>query len=232
MQRAGRLADRTAVVTGAAAGLGRAIAVALAQEGANVVLHHLLPEEAPAATETARQIQALARTAIVVQADITQPSGAYTVAETAIAAFDHVDILVNNAGFRLRQPFDGMTLELFEATMAANMGSTFLMVRHLLPLMRARGYGRIVTTVDSTAMEGARGMTAYGAAASALLGFTRSLVHEFGEHDIAANCVCPGHMPADANGEEEDWAGITPAYVFLASDDAYAMIGQTLRPSP
>ncbi|TWB46859.1 3-oxoacyl-[acyl-carrier protein] reductase [Nitrospirillum viridazoti] len=232
MQRAGRLANRTAVVTGAASGLGRAVAVALAQEGANVILHHLLPDEQAAATETARQVQALGRTGIVVQADITQPAGAYTVAEAAIAAFDHVDILVNNAGFRLKQPFDGMTLELFEATMAANMGGTFLMVRHLLPLMRARSYGRIVTTVDSTAMEGARGMTAYGAAASALLGFTRSLVHEFGDNDITANCVCPGHLPPDADGEEEDWAGITPAYVFLASDDAYAMIGQTLRPSP
>ncbi|MDE1148730.1 MAG: SDR family NAD(P)-dependent oxidoreductase [Azospirillaceae bacterium] len=228
-----RLAGKTAVVTGAADGLGRAIAVALAREGADMVLHHLLPDEAAAATETARQVQSLGRTGVVVQADITRSSGAYTLAAAAVAAFDHIDILVNNAGFRLMLPFDEMTQELFDATMAANMGSTFLMVRHLLPLMQKRGYGRIVTTVDTAAMEGARGMTAYGAAASALLGFTRSLVHELGDNDIAANCVSPAQVPAHGiTGGEEDWENVTPAYVFLASDDGYAMVGQCLRPSP
>lgn len=244
----GRLEGRAALVTGGAGGIGRAVAVAYAREGADVVLHHQLPEEAPEASAAALEIEALGRRAVVVQAEISSPDGAYLLAETAVTAFTHVDILVNNAGLRPTVPFDETNVEMFDAVMAASVRSVYLMTRLVLPLMIAQDYGRIINTVSDTVYSGAAGLTLYGAASGAILGFTRSLVHDIGPRNVAANCVAPGALaPRHAGGtvgaaldqlrrriprqKLADLTEVTPAYVFLASPEASHMVGQCLSPS-
>jgi len=244
----GRLDGRTALVTGGAAGIGQAVAVALAREGADLLIQHTAPEEAQEAHKAALEIERLGRRAVVVQADVSTPDGAYAVMEAAVTAYENVDVLVNNAGLRPTLPFEESGVELFDAVMAASVRSVFLMTRLVLPLMVARDYGRIVSTVSDAVYSGAPGLTLYGAASGAILGFTRSLSHDIGPRNVTANCVAPGalaprqsggtlaagldslrrRLPRQRLGDLED---VTPAYVFLASPDARHMVGQCLSPS-
>ncbi|WP_165772049.1 SDR family NAD(P)-dependent oxidoreductase [Niveispirillum lacus] len=242
-----RLKDRVALITGAGNSIGRAVALAFAREGADLVLHFEEEAQRSAVADLTREVERLGRRALSLRADITNADGAYGLVETAVTGLGRVDVLVNNAGLRPAISFVDTTAEQFDMVMAANVRSAFMATRMVLPLMFAQNYGRIVTTVSDVAYHGAPGYTLYGAAAGALLGFTRSLVHDIGPRDVTANCVAPGAidpkaltpvaqagvdavrraLPSQRLGSVDD---VTPAYLFLASDDARHMIGQCISP--
>lgn len=243
-----RLQDRVALITGAGNPVGRAVALAFAEEGAHLVLQYDDVAQRPAMNELVRQIERLGRRAVALVMEISSPNGAYVLTEAAVAGFGRVDILINNTGIRPAIPVVDTTAEQFDLVMAANVRSAFMITRMVLPLMFHQNYGRIVTTVSDIAYRGAPGYSLYGAAAGALLGFTRSLVHDIGPRNVTANCVAPGiidplvvsegerpgleavrrALPSQRLGELGD---IVPSYVFLASDEARHMVGQCLSPS-
>ncbi|MDG5495884.1 SDR family oxidoreductase [Niveispirillum sp. BGYR6] len=244
----GRLQDRVALITGAGNPVGRAVAQAFAEEGAHLVLQYEDVSQRPVTNELVRQIERSGRRAVALMTEISGPNGAYMLTEAAVAGLGRVDILVNNAGMRPAIPVVDTTAEQFDLVMAANVRSAFMMTRMVLPLMFHQDYGRIITTVSDIAYHGAPGYSLYGAAAGALLGFTRSLVHDIGARNVTANCVAPGAidpklssdtlrasleavrrtLPSQRLGELAD---IVPSYVFLASDEARHMVGQCLSPS-
>jgi len=243
----GRLQDRVALITGAGNPVGRAVAQAFAAEGAHVVLQYDDVVHRPAVNELVRHIERAGRRAVGLMAEISSPSGAYALTEAAVAGLGRVDILVNNAGMRPAIPVVDTTAEQFDLVMAANVRSAFMVTRMVLPLMFQQDYGRIVTTISDIAYHGAPGYTLYGAAAGALLGFTRSLVHDIGPRNVTANCVAPGAIDPKAISETAragveairrtlpsqrlgELADVTPSYIFLASDDARHMVGQCLSP--
>lgn len=242
-----RLTDRVALITGAGNNIGRAVALAFAREGADLVLQYDEDGHRTAVGELARDIERAGRRVLAVQTEVTHADGAYELVESAVSGMGRVDVLVNNAGLRPAVSFIDTTAEQFDLVMSANVRSAFMVTRMVLPLMFNQNYGRIVTTVSDVAYHGAPGYTLYGAAAGALLGFTRSLVHDIGPRNVTANCVAPGALdpkattgvamagveavrralPSQRLGTVDD---ITPAYLFLASDDAHHMIGQCISP--
>ncbi len=242
-----RLTDRVALITGAGNNIGRAVALAFAREGADLILQYEDDAQSNAISELSREVERHGRRVLALRTDVTHADGAYGLVETAVTGMGRVDILVNNAGLRPAISFIDTTAEQFDMVMAANVRSAFMMTRMILPLMFAQNYGRIVTTVSDVAYHGAPGYTLYGAAAGALLGFTRSLVHDIGPRNVTANCVAPGAidpkagsavaqagvdalrraLPSQRLGSVDD---VTPAYLFLASDDANHMIGQCISP--
>jgi 3-oxoacyl-[acyl-carrier protein] reductase len=243
-----RLQDRVALITGAGNPVGRAVAQSFAAEGANLVLQYEDVSQRTAINELIRHVERSGRRAVALMTEISSPNGAYMLTEAAVAGLGRVDILVNNAGLRPAIPVVDTTAEQFDLVMAANVRSAFMMTRMVLPLMFHQDYGRIVTTVSDIAYHGAPGYSLYGAAAGALLGFTRSLVHDIGPRNVTANCVAPGAIDPKVTSDTAragveavrrtlpsqrlgDLADIVPSYVFLASEEARHMVGQCLSPS-
>jgi NAD(P)-dependent dehydrogenase (short-subunit alcohol dehydrogenase family) len=243
----GRLENRIALITGCGNHVGLGVARAFAEAGADLVLHYDEASQVPAVSDLVRSLERLGRRVLAARIDISGPDGAYELMETVVSGFGRLDILVNNAGSRPAIPFLETTAEQFDTAMALNVRSAFMVTRMALPLMFAQDYGRIVTTVSDVAYHGAPGCTLFGAAAGALLAFTRSLVHDIGPRNVTANCVAPGAidpkpqsaaaaagvdavrraLPSQRLGGVED---VVPAYVFLASDEARHMIGQCISP--
>jgi len=151
----GRLENRIALITGATDRIGRAVALAFAREGADIVLHHGMPQSRAEANGLAMEIERLGRRVVAIQADITHADGAFTLVQGAVAGFERVDILVNNAGLWPTAPLDETSVELFDGVMVTNVRSVYLMTRMVLPLMYAQNYGRIVTTIPDMVSTGA-----------------------------------------------------------------------------
>jgi 3-oxoacyl-[acyl-carrier protein] reductase len=184
------LAGKTALVTGGNTGIGRAIAVALAQAGADVGLTYFSNADDSAVAE----IRALGRTSLAVQLDATDSAAVNrAMPELAQALGSHIDILVNNAGHLIgRQPIAEMSDEHWRRVLDVNLSSAFFCVRATLPYMNS-GWGRIVNMSSLAAHSGGgTGAVAYAAAKAGLLGFTRGLAKELAPRGITVNAVAPG----------------------------------------
>lgn len=185
-----RPAARIALVTGAARGIGAAIALRLAEDGHDVAVLDL---DAAACADTVRTIEACGQRAIAVAADVSDEAAvAAAVAEVAATLGDPV-ILVNNAGLLRDRTLAKMSLADWDAVLAVNLRGAFLMSRAVQPFMRAAGWGRIVS-LSSTAALGAFGEANYAAAKAGVQGFTKALAIELGLHGITANAVAPGFV--------------------------------------
>jgi 3-oxoacyl-[acyl-carrier protein] reductase len=243
-----KLLDRIAVITGSSSGIGRAVALAFAAEGADVVVNHPTPREADDARAVVAAIERAGRAGLAVQADVSTEAGAQALYEAAMARFGRIDVLVNNAGVAQASPVHETTVESWDRHLAVHLRSVFLMTRLVLPQMYARDSGRIVNTASQLAYKGAPGFAHYTAAKGAILSFTRSLALEIGARNVNANCVAPGatRTPMTAGLSDEIMAAIragipkgriaevediVPAYVFLASDDSRHFQGQCLSPN-
>ncbi len=243
-----RLANRTAIVTGSATGIGRGIALAFAREGACVVVNGPSGADSAAAREVVAEIMAASGRAIAVEADVSDDADCARLVAAAIDAFGHIDILVNNAGVALGAPVEAMPIEHWDRVMAVHVRGTFLMTRRVLPLLYARKWGRIINTASQLAYKGAPGFAAYTAAKGAILSFTRSVALEIGERGVNINCVAPGatqtRMLADVPpdlleqirqaiplGRIATVDDIVPSYVFLASDAGRHYQGQCISPN-
>jgi 3-oxoacyl-[acyl-carrier protein] reductase len=240
------LAGRTAVVTGAATGIGRATALLLAQAGARVIVNHLAnPDQAQAVVD---EIARGGGKALPIQADVTQAIDVQRLCALSIATFGRIDVLVNNAGILQEKPFLDTTEEDWDRMIATDLKSGFLMCRAALPGMVAQGSGVIVNIASDLGILGRAQYAPYCAAKAGVIGLTRSLAREFAPA-IRVNAVAPGpvntamvtlaHMSAEAIEKEldiplhrfADPEEIAATVLFLASDQSRYFCGQVLGPN-
>jgi 3-oxoacyl-[acyl-carrier protein] reductase len=238
------VAGKTAIVTGAGTGIGRATAQLLAGRGARVVAAGLQPDRLEATVKT---ITASGGEAIAVDADVSDAEAIEQVAAAAQEAFGGTDVLVNNAAVYPIGPWHEMDAAQWDAVFATNIRGYFLMARAVRPQMIARGGGAVVNVASVTFFTGNALLLAYVASKGAVIGFTRALAREAGPDGIRANAVAPGAFPTAATeihadqealwrdvlenqsikrrGEVDD---VARAIAFFASDDSSFVSGQTL----
>ncbi|WP_456445093.1 3-hydroxybutyrate dehydrogenase [Oceanithermus sp.] len=177
--------ERTALVTGAAGGIGRAVAERLTAEGYRVVMHD---KEPSGAQEAARLGAAF------VQADLADPKEVWRLAVEARRAFGRVDVLVNNAGFQHVAPLERFPLDAWQAMQQVMVTAPFQLIRSFLPEMKERGWGRIVNMGSIHSTVASPYKAAYVTAKHALLGLTRAAALEAGEAGVTVNAVCPAYV--------------------------------------
>jgi 3-oxoacyl-[acyl-carrier protein] reductase len=189
------LNGRIAVVTGASRGIGRAIAIALAQAGADVAVNYR--ERATEAIDVVETIHALGRRAIAVQADVSRGDQVSEMFHAIEHGLGLADILVNNAGIAIFHDIDALTEEDFDQTIAVNLKSAFLCIRTAVPHMRERGWGRIVN-ISSGAARGAGGIGPhYNASKAGMEGLARGYAARLVKHGITVNSVAPSLIGTD-----------------------------------
>jgi NAD(P)-dependent dehydrogenase (short-subunit alcohol dehydrogenase family) len=189
----GKLDGRTALVTGASKGLGKAMAIALAAEGARV---GLVSRDAALLGAVASEI---GRNARIFQADVTSEDQVRSIERDVVAEFGKVNILINNAGVNVRKAVADFTLEEWRRVMDTSVTAAFLMCRSFVPHMTGQGYGRILNMTSIMSHVSLPGRTAYSAAKAALLGMTRALALELAPEGITANGISPGPFGTEMN---------------------------------
>jgi 3-oxoacyl-[acyl-carrier protein] reductase len=238
---------RTALVTGASRGIGRAIALGLARDGFTVVLNDLARQADELDTACAEIAQAGGR-AVALHADVSDRAQVHAMVAAALAHTGRIDALVNNAGILIPGTVADLPEADWDAVLDVNAKGTFLVVQAVLPHMRARKYGRIVNIASIGGKHGAPGQAHYSASKAAVMGFTRVLAQEVGADGITANCICPGIIVTEMGktnlsdpANVARWVGITalrrlglPEDVagpvcFLASDASAFVTGQSLN---
>ena len=206
----GRLAGKTALVTGSTRGIGRTIAEWLAREGANLVVSG---READAVEAAAAELRALGVEVIGTTAYLSRVAEAHRLAEHTLARVERLDIVVNNAGMSIRGPFWGVTDADWDYQVNVNYRSPFILAQHAARHMRQRGIrGRIVNTSTVGAHRCHRDAAVYDSAKGAVETMTRNMAYELGPDGITVNCVIPGPI-ADRPGATERrewWEQITP----------------------
>jgi 3-hydroxybutyrate dehydrogenase len=187
------LAGKCALVTGSTAGLGFAIAEALAAQGCNIVLNGIAPtEEGTAAAH--KLASAFAVDAVYEKADLARLAGIERLVAAAVARFGSIDIVVNNAVVRHFAPLDKLTPAEWDQSLAVNLSAPFHIARLVLPSMRARGWGRIFNLSSYYGSRGAENRIGYVTTKTALIGMTRAIALEADAHDITCNAICPGTL--------------------------------------
>ncbi|HLK12012.1 MAG TPA: 3-oxoacyl-ACP reductase FabG [Candidatus Binatia bacterium] len=241
-----RLAGRVAVVTGAGQGLGEAIALRLAREGAAVMVNDL---HAETAGRTAAAIRAAGGRAAVFAGSVTDPAAVEELMARTVRDLRGLTILVNNAGITRDKLLRDMTLEDFDAVLNLNLRGTFLCCKHATPHMVAARWGRVIN-MSSRAHLGNKGQVNYSASKAGVIGLSRSLALELGKFGVTVNCIAPGviatpgvtslphyqslvervapTLPIPRLGKPEDVAGVA---AFLASDDAEYVTGEVIHVS-
>lgn len=240
--RAGRLAGQAAIVTGAASGIGRVIALRFAQEGSSVAVADL--NEA-GAIEVAQEISARGGSAVAVRVDVSDANAVAAMTRSVLEAFGRVSLLVNCAGIVMRNPLEQTSDEEWARELAVDLTSVFACTRALAPHLRAGGGGCVINIASVAGMVGAVS-AAYTAAKGGVIALSRQLAGELAPHRIRVNSVSPGfiktplsaklrasgledaiaqHIPLRCWGTPEDVAG---ACVYLASDDARYVTGANL----
>jgi len=236
-----RLDGKVAVVTGAGRGLGRTMALALAEVGADIVA---VARTLPQLEETAEQVRATGRRSLVVPTDVTDSAQVNAMAEKAVAEFGRIDILVNNAGGATAGY--GVDLQFisdrdWRVGIDTNLTSAFYCTRAVIPHLLKQGGGKIINTASGFGMRGGRNNWTYAAAKAGLINFTRSLALTYAENNIRANCIAPGIFPPDEQ-KAQFWRGgkfipmgrlgraqeLGPLVVFLASPLSDHINGETI----
>jgi 3-oxoacyl-[acyl-carrier protein] reductase len=234
---------RVAIVTGGGRGIGRAVAVRLAKEGANVAITYRSNDAA--AEEAAEEVRAAGAQSEIFQGDVATPEDVAALFEGVGEALGRVEILVNNAGLTRDNLMMRMKESEFDEVLRTNLKGTYLCTRAALrPMIRAR-WGRIVNISSVVGLVGNAGQANYAASKAGIIGFTKSVAREVAQRGITANVVAPGYVeteltqsltddikdqiksqvPAGSFAEAEEVAGVV---AFLAGEDAGYVTGQTL----
>lgn len=241
-----KLKDKVAVVTGASQGIGKEICIALAKEGANVVINYVdFKNNQELAEDTKKEIEAFGVKAIIVQANVASLEETGAMCKEVMKTFGRIDILVNNAGITKDNLIMRMKEEDFDAVIDVNLKGTWNCMKHITKIMMKQRYGRIISMSSVVGVIGNAGQTNYCASKAGIMGMTKSLAREVGSRGITVNAVAPGFiktemtdsLPEDIKenlyqqiplrylGEISD---IANTVVFLASDDARYITGQTI----
>jgi 3-oxoacyl-[acyl-carrier protein] reductase len=238
----GRFDGKLAIVTGGSRGIGRAIVVRLASEGAQVVFTY--KENEAAAAETEALVKAAGGTCLAIRADASDPESADRVAKEALAVCGRIDILVSNAGIVRNDLMMRMSRENWRDVIDTNLSGAYQMAQAVTrPMLKARA-GRIIFITSVVGQAGNAAQTNYAAAKAGLIGLTMAAARELGSRNITVNAIAPGTIDTDMNapyraeidaalnqvplgriGTPEDVAG---AVAFFASDDASYITGQVL----
>ena len=192
----GKLKGRTALITGASKGLGKAMAVALAQEGASVALVARSLEQLE---EVASEVRNNGGEARVFQADVSSEEQVLKLEKDVTQACGRVQILINNAGINIRKPVTEFTLEEWNRVLDTNLTSVFLMCRAFVPHMKGNGYGRIINVTSTMSHISLPGRGAYSASKAGLLGLTRALALELAPDGVTVNGISPGPVATEIN---------------------------------
>lgn len=234
---------RAAIVTGGSRGIGRAVCLALAAQGMNVVVNYA--GSAAAAEETAALCREKGVEAITVQADVSCEAGAEALFAAATAAFGRVDVLVNNAGITRDRLILRMSEEDFDAVLSTNLKGAFLCAKKAARLMMKQRYGRIVCISSVVGVRGNAGQANYAASKAGVIGLVKSLAKELASRGVTANAVAPGFIDTDMTralpeavregilsqipqarfGEAAD---VAHAVAFLSGENAGYITGQVL----
>jgi len=191
-----KLEGKTALITGASKGLGRAMALALAEAGARLAL---VSRNLELLNETAGAVRQLGAEAVVFTADVTDEAQVLRLEKAVAGQFGKVQILINNAGMNIRKPVTDFTLAEWRQVMDTNLTGVFLMCRSFIPQMRGQGYGRILNLTSIMSHVALPGRTAYAASKAGLLGLTRALALELAPEKITVNGISPGPVATEMN---------------------------------
>ncbi|MDB9523941.1 3-oxoacyl-[acyl-carrier-protein] reductase [Dolichospermum circinale CS-1225] len=230
------LKDQVAIVTGASRGIGRAIALQLAFEGAKVVVNYA--SSSTAADQVVAEITAAGGEAVAIQGDVSQENQVDTLIKTTLEKFQRVDILVNNAGITRDTLLLRMKLEEWQAVIDINLTGVFLCTKAVSKIMLKQRSGRIINIASVAGQMGNPGQANYSAAKAGVIGFTKTVAKELSSRGITVNAVAPGfiitdmtsdikaegilqYIPLGRFGQPEEIAGMVR---FLASDPAAAYI--------
>lgn len=240
----GRLQDRKTIITGGDSGIGRAVAIAYAREGADVLFTHL-PEEGEEAEQTTRLVEEAGRKAVPIVCDIREEEQCRALVERAVAEFGRIDVLVNNAAYQMAQPdgISAITTEQFDRVMRTNLYGMFWLSKMSLPHM-APG-SSIINTTSVQAYKPSPPLLDYAMTKGAIVTFTQGLAQMVAQDGIRVNAVAPGPvwtplipatMPDAAEfgkqsplGRPAQPAELAPAYVFLASSDAGYLTAEVMN---
>jgi 3-oxoacyl-[acyl-carrier protein] reductase len=237
------LSGKTALVTGGSRGIGRAIVLRLATQGADVAFTY--KGNATAAAETVSAVEGLGRTALAIQADASEPESAEGVVKQALDAFGKVDILVNNAGVTRDDLIMRMSPEAWREVLETNLFGAFWMIKAVTrPMLKARS-GRIVNITSVSGQAGQMGQANYSSAKAGLIGLTKATARELASRSITVNAVAPGFVLTELTqdlpealkaeltartplGRFGETTEVADAVAFLASDEASFITGQVL----
>ena len=241
----GKLTGRTAIITGADSGIGRALCIAFAREGADVVLSYL-PEEQAQAEDTANHVNEAGRTAVLLPGDVSDEQQCKTIVERAMQEFGHIDVLVNNAAYQMAQKGGllDITTEQLERTFKTNVFAMFWLCKAALPHMRPGS--AVINTSSIEAYNPKPPLLDYAATKGAIVNFSKGFAIDAAKYGVRVNTVAPGPiwtplipatMPPDdvtgfgaqtPLGRPGQPAELAAAYVFLASDDSSYVTGEVL----
>lgn len=239
----GRLTGKKTIITGADSGIGRAVAIAFAREGADVLIAYLCEDED--ATETARLVEAAGRTAVLVPGDLSDPAHCRKVVDKAIEAFGSIDVLVSNAAHQASfDKFEDISAEEWRKTFAINVDPLFHLTKAALPHMKAGG--SIIATASINSDQPSPHLLPYATTKGTIRDFVSGLAQMLAERGVRVNCVAPGPvwtplipstMPPEAVrtfgentplGRAAQPKELAPPYVMLASDEASYITGATI----
>jgi 3-oxoacyl-[acyl-carrier protein] reductase len=242
----GRLDDRVIIVTGGAAGIGRAYIEGFVAEGAKVVVADI---DGDGATVAAAEVEAGGGEALAVTVDVSDPAETEAMAKATLDRFGRIDGLVNNAAIAIRvkhvnAPVEELPIEEWDRVIAVNLRGPFLCCRAVLPHMKSRGYGKIINIASGTFFKGTPFISNYVASKGGVIGLTRTLAREAGPSGITVNCIAPGltaseteEMPAShyearvpdrAIKRVEVPEDLVGAAIFFMSSDSDFMTGQSI----
>ena len=247
-----KLKDKVALVTGAGSGLGRAIALAFAREGAKVVVNDIAQERA---AETVADIEAVGEQAFAVAADVSDSQQVKQMFAQALEKYSTIDILVNNAGLLQAVEISAMEDEQWKRMLAVHLDGTFYCTREAVAIMEPKGSGKIINMASIAAITGLGGATHYSAAKGGIMAFTKASAKELIGSGIYVNAIAPGFI--DTPGLKEPFGldsealaeliqaafgkilldrlgtpeEVAPVAVFLASDESSFMVGQVISPN-
>ena len=242
----GKLVDRVAFITGASRGLGKAMAIAFAGEGAAVAVGY--NSSAEGAADTVETIRSAGGDAEAYRGDITDPEVVEGIVSGVVERFGGIDILVNNAGVVSASPLVDMSVEAWDTMLAVHVRAMFLCCRAAVPHMLRKGSGNIINMGGTFGMTGMENFTHLSAAKAAMIGFTRALAREVGPQGIRVNCLTPAMIRGEttANLPQDYLESLRQRYplrrlgevgdvnacaIFLASDDSDFVTGQNLAPA-
>lgn len=240
-----RLHNKVALVTGGSRGIGRAVALAFAREGADVAITGVSDRVALAQAE--QEIAATGRQVLAMQADVSQQAEVERMVCAVVERWGRIDVLVNNAGVIHPTRLEDIDEAQWSATLAVHLTGVFLCTQAVVPVMKAQGGGKIVNVTAPSALRGSFGVADYAAAKGGVIAFTRNAASELKAHNIQVNCISPvaetrmtdalfafrrQHLPDTvatfAQTKLVEPEAVAPAFVFFACADADYITGQVL----